>query len=87
MSCLGAEGLSDEYLFAFGASHNGVLKANLRQKRPPDAMDKSGDMSSYVNESFSSVRFGSFAVGSFSQTGWRTRISTEEDFLTKMASE
>ena len=66
MSCLGAEGLSDENRFAFGASHNGILKANLRQKRPADAMDKSGDMSSYVNDSFSAVRFGSFAVADHS---------------------
>ena len=35
-------------------------------RRPADAMDKSGDMSSYVNDSFSSVRFGSFAVADHS---------------------
>jgi hypothetical protein len=31
MSCLGVEGLSDENTFAFGASHNGILKANLKR--------------------------------------------------------
>ncbi len=66
MSYLEAEGLSDENRFAFGASHNGSLKANLRQKRPADEMDKSGDMLSYVNDSLSSVRFGSFAVADHS---------------------
>jgi hypothetical protein len=49
MSCLGVEGLSDENTFAFGASHNGTLKANRRQKRLADAMENSGDMSPYIN--------------------------------------
>ena len=66
MSYLEAEGLSDENRLAFRASHNGSLKASLRQKRPADAMDKSGDMLSYVNDSLSSVRFGSFAVADHS---------------------
>ena len=86
MSYLEAEGLSDENRFAFGASHNGSLKANLRQKRPADAMDKSGDMLSYVNDSLS---FGAIRLvcssRSFSQIGWRTRISTEDGFRTEMA--
>jgi len=66
MSYLEAEGLSDENRFAFGASHNGSLKANLQEERSADSMDKSGDMLSYVNDSLSSVRFGSFAVADHS---------------------
>ncbi len=49
MSCFGVEGLSDENTFAFRASHNGTLKANRRQKRLADAMENSGDTSSYIN--------------------------------------